>query len=94
MLKEGKHVIAYDPQAMKTARLMFNARIEYTSESYDALEGADALVVATEWNEFRTPDFELMHSLMKKPVVFDGRNLFQPEKLRNAGFIYYGVGQV
>jgi UDPglucose 6-dehydrogenase len=93
LLKNGAKVKAYDPQAMRTARLMFKDKIEYSSESYDALKDADALVIATEWNEFRTPDFEQMLRIMNQPVVFDGRNLFHPGKLREAGFIYYGIGQ-
>ncbi|MCF7810743.1 UDP-glucose/GDP-mannose dehydrogenase family protein [bacterium] len=94
LLENGAKVKAYDPQALRTARQIFNNQIEYSSESYITLKDADALVVATEWNEFRTPDFDLMYSLMKQHVVFDGRNLFHPEKLREAGFMYYGVGQV
>jgi UDPglucose 6-dehydrogenase len=60
---------------------------------YDILEGADALAIVTEWNEFRTPDFQRMKSLMKSPVIFDGRNIYDPEKTRKLGFTYLGVGR-
>ena len=66
---------------------------DYAASPYDALEGADALCVVTEWNEFRHPDFERMRSLMKSPVVFDGRNVFDPARMRERGFTYFGIGR-
>ena len=68
-------------------------RVRYASNPYDALEGADGLFVLTEWNDFRHPDFERMKSLLKQSVVFDGRNIFDPIKMRERGFAYYGIGR-
>jgi len=93
LLEAGAEVIAYDPQAMETARKIYNNKISYAADSYETLKDADALVIATEWNEFRTPDFEQMHGLMKQHIIFDGRNLFNPARLRESDFIYYSVGQ-
>jgi UDPglucose 6-dehydrogenase len=62
-------------------------------DGYEALRGADALAVVTEWNEFRAPDFQKMKRLMKKPVIFDGRNIYNPVELRKEGFLYYGIGR-
>ena len=84
---------AYDPEAEKSARSIFGSRIEYVEHSYEALTGADALAIVTEWNEFREPDFARMRSLMKSPVVFDGRNLFTNEQMRSEGFTYYSIGR-
>ncbi|MBT7617445.1 MAG: UDP-glucose/GDP-mannose dehydrogenase family protein [Calditrichaeota bacterium] len=93
LLEGGANVLAYDPQAMETAKEIFGDRINYTQDSYSALKDADALVVATEWNEFRHPDFARMSELMRKPVIFDGRNLFNPPKMVEFGFTYFGVGR-
>ena len=65
----------------------------FVERPYDALEGVDALFVVTEWNEFRHPDFERMKGLMKAPVVFDGRNVYAPSKMRELGFTYFGIGR-
>jgi UDPglucose 6-dehydrogenase len=93
LLGDGAKVSAHDPKANGVARSIFNDTIEYSNSYYEALEGADALVLITEWNEFRTPDFEHMKQIMKTPVIFDGRNIFDPEKLRKMGFTYYGIGR-
>lgn len=93
LLGDGAKVSAYDPKANGVARSIFNDTIEYSNSYYEALEGADALVLITEWNEFRTPDFEHMKQIMKTPVIFDGRNIFDLEKLRKMGFTYYGIGR-
>ncbi|MDP8227893.1 MAG: UDP-glucose/GDP-mannose dehydrogenase family protein [Candidatus Electryoneaceae bacterium] len=93
LLNAGASVRAYDPQAMQNAKRSYNDRIVYAQSNYDCLTGADALVVVTEWNEFRRPDFERMQSLMRQPVVFDGRNLFDKAKMTELGFEYYSVGQ-
>ena len=93
LLAMGAKVRAYDPEAMDTARGLFGARISLCDKSYDALDGADALAVLTEWNTFREPDFEKMRTLMRAPVVFDGRNVYSPEQLRALGFTYFSIGR-
>jgi len=94
LLEVGARIKAYDPAAMDEVKKEFYDRIKYSKKSYDALEGADALVLITEWNEFREPDFERILKLMNTPVVFDGRNIFNPRKLQEMGFTYYGVGRI
>jgi UDPglucose 6-dehydrogenase len=93
LLNEKATVAVYDPEAMAGARARYGDRIEYAESSYGALQGADALVIATEWNEFRKPDFGLMKSLMRKAVLFDGRNIFDPRKMRERGFLYHSIGR-
>jgi UDPglucose 6-dehydrogenase len=93
LLDAGATVRAYDPQAAATATRIFDGRIALADKSYDAIAGADALAVVTEWNEFREPDFERMRGLMKAPVVFDGRNIYSPEQMRALGFTYYSIGR-
>ena len=93
LLRRGATVRAYDPAAAPVARGIFGDRITLCDKSYDALSGADALAVVTEWNEFREPDFAKMRSLMKAPVVFDGRNLYSPEQMRALGFTYFSIGR-
>ncbi len=93
LIGKGAQVIAHDPVAPHTARRVFGERIRYASVPYEALEGVDGLFVVTEWNEFRHPDFERMKSLMKSPVIFDGRNVYDPARLRELGFTYYGIGR-
>jgi len=93
LLAAGAIVRAYDPEAGETARRLFDTRIALSDKSYDALTGADALAVVTEWNEFREPDFERMRRLMRSPVVFDGRNIYSPEHMRSLGFTYFSIGR-
>ena len=93
LLEQGATVKAYDPAAAPVARRLFDGRIALCEKSYDALVDADALAVVTEWNEFREPDFGKMRSLLKSPVVFDGRNLYSPEHMRALGFTYYSIGR-
>jgi len=93
LLARGAAVRAYDPAAAPVARQIFNGRIALCEKSYEALAGADALAVITEWNEFREPDFTKMRSLMKAPVVFDGRNIYSPEHMRALGFTYFSIGR-
>jgi UDPglucose 6-dehydrogenase len=93
LLGKGARVCCHDPVAEKVARRYFEDRVSYSPTPYDALQGADALFLVTEWNEFRNPDFDRMKSLMKKPVIFDGRNLFNPVLLREKGFTYYSIGR-
>ena len=93
LLAEGAQVTAFDPVAMPNARRHFGDRVSFAELPYDALSGADALFVVTEWNEFRAPDFARMKALLKAPVVFDGRNIYAPSRLREQGFTWYGVGR-
>ena len=93
LLDAGAKVVAYDPQAQRSARAVFGSRITLVGHSYDALEGADALGILTEWNEFREPDFSRMRSLMRAPVIFDGRNLFDAAQMRVHGFAYHSIGR-
>ena len=93
LLAAGAEVHAHDPEALNEARRVFGDRIAYHRVNYDALIGADALLVVTEWNEFRRPDFERMRQLMRRPVVFDGRNIYDPNEMRARGFTYYSMGR-
>jgi UDPglucose 6-dehydrogenase len=93
LLAEGAQVVAHDPVAERTARRHFGERIRYAQGPYEALEGADALFLVTEWNEFRHPDFERMKALMKAPILFDGRNIYDPARMRELGFVYAGLGR-
>lgn len=93
LLARGARIKAYDPEATEYAKIMLGDTIEYCSSSYQALEGSDALVLITEWTEFREPDFKRISSLLKKPVIFDGRNIWNPKKLVSKGFTYYGIGR-
>jgi UDPglucose 6-dehydrogenase len=93
LLDAGADVYAHDPEALHEAHRLFGDRIHYCRLNYDALRDADALLVVTEWNEFRRPDFQRMRELMKHPVVFDGRNIYDPKKMRDLGFTYYSVGR-
>jgi len=93
LLAHGATVRAYDPAAAPVARRLFDTRIALCEKSYDALAGADALAIVTEWNEFREPDFDKMRSLLREPVVFDGRNIYSPEHMRALGFTYFSIGR-
>jgi UDPglucose 6-dehydrogenase len=93
LLRRGAHVEAHDPEALEEARKVFGDRIRYHRVNYDALEGADALLIVTDWNEFRRPDFPRMRQLMKHPVVFDGRNLYEHDVMREQGFSYHPIGR-
>jgi UDPglucose 6-dehydrogenase len=93
LVAAGATVQAYDPEAMKVARGHFGSKITYSASNYDALKGADCLAIVTEWSEFRRPDFERMRTLMRSPVIFDGRNLFTPDQMKQAGFSYYSIGR-
>ncbi len=93
LLRRGAVVEAHDPEALNEARKVFADRIRYHRLNYDALEGADALLVITDWNEFRRPDFKRMRELMRTPVIFDGRNLYDHDALREHGFTYYPIGR-
>jgi UDPglucose 6-dehydrogenase len=93
LLAAGAAVTAYDPRAGKAARALLGTRVKLASRGYDALVGADALVVVTEWSEFREPDFSKVRKLMRSPVVFDGRNIYNRERMRADGFTYFAVGR-
>jgi UDPglucose 6-dehydrogenase len=93
LLAAGATVHAYDPEAMKVAKSIFGSKIHYADSGYAALTGADALAIITEWNEFREPDFTRMRKLMRQPVIFDGRNIYNPESLRALGFTYISMGR-
>jgi UDPglucose 6-dehydrogenase len=93
LLRRGASVRAYDPAAAGVARRLFDGRIALYERSYDALSGADALAIVTEWNEFREPDFDKIRTLLKSPVVFDGRNIYSPEQMRALGFTYFSIGR-
>jgi UDPglucose 6-dehydrogenase len=93
LLKAKAQVAVFDPEAMKNVKAKYGDRLEYAESSYGTLQGADALIVVTEWNEFRKPDFGLMKNLMRRPVIFDGRNIYDPEKIRQRGFLYHSIGR-
>ena len=93
LLEAGASVAAYDPEAAKVARAIFGNAIDLKDKSYDALAGADALAIVTEWSEFREPDWARIKKLLKTPVIFDGRNIYNPEHLRGLGFSYYSMGR-
>ena len=93
LLDRGATVVAYDPVAHETCRHVLGDRIGYAAEPMAALKDADALVVCTDWDEFKHPDFDEMVSLMKSPVIFDGRNIYRREVMHEHGFTYYSVGR-
>lgn len=95
LLEQGANISVYDPVAMREARRVFgeNPRIIYALNPMDAAQNKEALVIVTEWKEFRSPDFEVLKTTLKNPVIFDGRNLYDPVFLRNAGFEYFAIGR-
>jgi UDPglucose 6-dehydrogenase len=93
LLKRGGTVAVHDPEALGEAKKVFGDRVSYHRLNYEALAGADALLIVTEWNEFRRPDFARMRSLMRQPVILDGRNLYEPEVMREHGFAYLPIGR-
>lgn len=93
LLKAGAIVHAHDPVANTNAREIFGTRVHFFKNSYDALKNANALVIATEWSEFRRFDFDEVKKLMKDPVIFDGRNIYDPSVMKENGFVYYGMGR-
>lgn len=89
----GAHVVSFDPEAMPNVQRQIGDKVVYATGQYEALEGADALIIATEWPEFRTPDFAKIRSLMKGRTIFDGRNVFDLETVKKEGFTYYSIGR-
>jgi UDPglucose 6-dehydrogenase len=92
LLNAGCQVTAYDPVATENARQILGDQINYADSQYDVLDGADCLVIFTEWSEFRSPDFNMMHDRMVSPVIFDGRNILNPDEVIESGFVYLGIG--
>ena len=93
LLKEGATIASYDPEAMNNVRNLIGDKISYAMDEYDALRDADALVIATEWSLFRTPDFEKVSSLLKNKIIFDGRNLYGIQQMKELGYSYYSIGR-
>lgn len=93
LLSEGAEVTAYDPVAMAEAKKVLKNKVKYATSHYDALSKADALVIVTEWPEFRSPDFEEIYKKINDKVIFDGRNIFEPEDVKESGFTYYSIGR-
>jgi UDPglucose 6-dehydrogenase len=95
----GAEVVAFDPEAIATTRAalgegeMGDGRLDFAAGAYEAAEGADALIIATEWPEFRRPDLARVRRSMRRPLVFDGRNVFEPSEMAAAGFTYHAVGR-
>lgn len=93
LLHKGAKVKAYDPEAMENVKQIFGDKIEFSANEYDAIHGVDALAIVTEWNEFRTPDFDKMKQIMNAPVIFDGRNIYDVKVTRDMGFYYDSIGR-
>ena len=93
LLEKGAHVRAYDPAAIPNAKRLLNSSIEYCEDAYATARGADALLLVTEWDEFRRLDFDRIKPIMRRPVLVDGRNIYDPKAMRDRGFIYRGVGR-
>ncbi|MEM1125975.1 MAG: UDP-glucose/GDP-mannose dehydrogenase family protein [Bacteroidota bacterium] len=93
LLDAGAEVVAFDPEAVETTRRVLGDEVTYAADMYGALEGADALVICTEWAEFRRPDFARMRTLLNDMLVFDGRNVYEPKRMAEMGFTYYSVGR-
>jgi UDPglucose 6-dehydrogenase len=93
LLAQGAKVQTYDPEAVEVAKRHFGNKVTYAKRAYEALNGADGLALVTEWNEFREPDFARMRKLMKEPVIFDGRNIYNPAQMKAHGFTYFSIGR-
>jgi UDPglucose 6-dehydrogenase len=93
LLEAGAKVRAYDPEAMEEAKHIFGDKIEFGKKSYEVLPDADALIIVTEWNEFRRPNLDKVKEMLAEPVIIDGRNIFEPEKMRDRGFYYDSIGR-
>lgn len=93
LLERGAKIRAFDPKATETARHLFTDQIYYAANAYEAIDGADALLLLTEWNEFRRPDFDRVKNLLKNPVIFDGRNQYDTDRMARRGFYYFSIGR-
>ncbi len=93
LLAQGAKVTVHDPEAMDNVRAEIGDKVTYVEQQMDALEGADALAIMTDWKDYHSPDFAEMYQLLKSPVVFDGRNLYEPEKMKRRGYRYYSIGR-
>ncbi len=93
LVQQGASITAYDPEAMQNVKQLLGEKINYAPSQYQALEGADALIIATEWSEFRTPDFERIEKLLPSKLIFDGRNLFEVAKMQSMGYRYISIGR-
>ena len=93
LLEAGAKVCAHDPAAMDQARAILDDKIEFADSGYEALEGADALVIVTDWNEYRNPDFNRIKKALREPVIIDGRNLYDSDRMRELGIRYYSIGR-
>jgi UDPglucose 6-dehydrogenase len=92
LLEAGANVKAYDPVAMEEARHMIGNKITYSKDQYETLIDADALILVTEWPEFRFPNFDVLGKLLKNKLIFDGRNIYDGKELREKGYTYFGIG--
>jgi UDPglucose 6-dehydrogenase len=93
LLKEGAIVKAHDPEAMEHVKRILGDKIQYYNTPYEAAENADAIFIATEWPEFRTPDFEKLSSIVKSKVIFDGRNVYDLDVMKEHGYTYFSIGR-
>ena len=93
LLQKGARVQVFDPEAMNNVKRKYGDKLQYAGNMYEALKDADALIISTEWNMFRTPDFDKIKKSLKNPVIFDGRNLYRPERMEEKGFNYFSVGR-
>lgn len=93
LLQAGAIIKAHDPESMENVKTVLGSKIQYCETPYDAAEGADAIFIATEWPEFRTPDFEKLSSILKGKVIFDGRNLYDIQSMKDLGYTYYSIGR-
>jgi UDPglucose 6-dehydrogenase len=93
LIGEGASVTAHDPVAIEEARRRLDGRVSFAETSYEALAGADALVIVTDWNEYRHPDFERIRTSLRRPIVVDGRNLYDPARMTKLGFTYLSIGR-
>jgi UDPglucose 6-dehydrogenase len=93
LLSQGATVQVHDPEAINNVRADYGDKLTYCELRMDALEGADALCIMTEWKDYHSPDFAEMYQLMKSPVIFDGRNLYEPDRMKRRGYRYYSIGR-
>ena len=93
LLELGCKINVYDPEAMPNVKELLGETVTFSKNPYDAIENADALLIVTEWPQFRTPDFERMESLLKNKVIFDGRNLYEMAQMKELGYTYYSIGR-